>query len=256
MQEALMKEARAEVTATLLGSLPSDVVEGLLITAGRAGSVLARHADDAEMLIVGGKHHGALGRWIGGSTAHQLVRSSPVPVLIVGQSADPPRRVLVAVDLSAAAEPTIGAARRMAQLFGAELLVLHVVEPVPSVVRSVGGSFGELMLGLDNPVPLAVTMPEKWFRTARETFDRAIWPTVAYPGARPVVVQGMAEPEIRRHVTDWKPDVVVVGSHGKGLTDRIVLGSVTHHLVTDLPASLLVVPPQIAGAAAASRAVA
>jgi len=35
---------------------------------------------------------------------------------------------------------------------------------------------------------------------------------------------------------------VVVGSHGKGWVDRLLLGSTTERLLDQLPASLLVVP--------------
>jgi Universal stress protein family len=34
----------------------------------------------------------------------------------------------------------------------------------------------------------------------------------------------------------------VVGSHGKGWVDRILIGSTTERLVTELPTSILVVP--------------
>ena len=57
----------------------------------------------AGMIVVGGKHHSALGRWLGGSTSHNMVRAATVPVLI---TAGEPQvtRVLVAVDVSPAAK--------------------------------------------------------------------------------------------------------------------------------------------------------
>jgi nucleotide-binding universal stress UspA family protein len=45
-----------------------------------------------------------------------------------------------------------------------------------------------------------------------------------------------------REATDWSADVLVVGSHGKGWAQRILLGSVTERLLNDLPTSLLIAP--------------
>jgi nucleotide-binding universal stress UspA family protein len=40
----------------------------------------------------------------------------------------------------------------------------------------------------------------------------------------------------------WRADVVVVGSHGKGWVDRLLIGSVTEDLLNNLPCAVLVVP--------------
>jgi nucleotide-binding universal stress UspA family protein len=40
----------------------------------------------------------------------------------------------------------------------------------------------------------------------------------------------------------WEAQLVVVGSSGHGLVDRVLPGSVTEGLLNNLPTSLLVVP--------------
>lgn len=57
-----------------------------------------------------------------------------------------------------------------------------------------------------------------------------------------VVRHGISEEQIVQEAGAWHADLVVVGSHGKGWVDRILVGSTTQQLVTDLPTSLLVVP--------------
>jgi hypothetical protein len=47
-------------------------------------------------------------------------------------------------------------------------------------------------------------------------------------------------------VTDWRADLLVVGSHGKGWAERMLVGSVTERLINHLPTSLLVVPTRAA----------
>jgi len=54
---------------------------------------------------------------------------------------------------------------------------------------------------------------------------------------------------ILHEAAEWRADLLVVGSHGKGWGKRMLVGSVTERLINHLPASLLVVP----AAAAAVR---
>lgn len=53
---------------------------------------------------------------------------------------------------------------------------------------------------------------------------------------------GAVETEIAAEASHWKADLVVVGSHGKGFVDRLLLGSTTEWLLRRLGVSLLVVP--------------
>src|SRR5205807_8898065 len=87
----------------------------------------------AGLLVLGGKHHSALERWLGGSTSLHVVRTSEVPVLITAGQPVALRRILVAADLSPAAGPTVALAERLARLVGAELRVLTVFEPLPNL---------------------------------------------------------------------------------------------------------------------------
>src|SRR5207247_1085210 len=80
---------------------------------------------------LGGQQHAAWGRWLGGSTSLTVERTTDVPVLVAAGSPATIRRVLVAVDQSRAARPTLRTAERCARLFGAELRALSVLEPLP-----------------------------------------------------------------------------------------------------------------------------
>jgi hypothetical protein len=57
-----------------------------------------------------------------------------------------------------------------------------------------------------------------------------------------VIRRGRADEEIAEEVAAWHADLLVVGSHGKGWIDRLLIGSTTERLLNRLPTSLLVVP--------------
>src|SRR5437667_9229518 len=131
------EQAGTQLTAALGNRVPAAVLETLTVHQGRPAAVLndAVAAFGAELVVLGGKHHSTLGRWLGGSTAVSAARTASVPVLVtVGAPAI--RRVLLALDPSAAAHPAVAAAERYAALFGARLRALSVVEP-PAVLPEI-----------------------------------------------------------------------------------------------------------------------
>ncbi len=55
------------------------------------------------------------------------------------------------------------------------------------------------------------------------------------------VVEGSAGPMICQVAADLSPDVVVVGSHGRGFLKRVVIGSVSEHVARHCHAPVLVI---------------
>src|SRR5438309_1730626 len=133
--------------------------------------------------------------------------------------------VLVPVDLSGAARPTLAAAERYAALFGAELRALSVFEPLPAIPE-VGPTYDTT----------------QYYAMSEEFLTRDIWPAIRTKGVEKIVRYGTAVDTILREATDWKADLLVVGSHGKGWAARVLVGSVTERLLNHLPTSLIVVP--------------
>jgi nucleotide-binding universal stress UspA family protein len=225
-RDALVRQARAHVAGALADALPPDFRDTLAVRLGPTPVVLKRAAAElrAELIVLGGKHHSALGRWIGGSTSLDVARTTEVPLLV---TAGPTtiRRVLAAVDISGAASPTLAAAERYATLLGAELRALSVLEPLPVIPE--------------------VTPPydaSEFYEMSEQLLQRDAWSLVRMPGAECVVRYGLAVETIVREAAEWSADLLVVGSHGKGWAERLLLGSVTERLINHLPTSLLVIP--------------
>jgi nucleotide-binding universal stress UspA family protein len=223
----LLDEARATMIAALAGAVPRQRLDTLTVRLGGAPRVLEQAATQlgAELIVLGGKHHSTLGRWFGGSTSLSLARTITVPLLVTADAPTAVRRVLAAVDLSGAARPTLTMAERYAALLGAELHALSVLEPLPVI-----------------PNVMEPYNTTDFYAMSEELLERDIWPLIRTPGVEKVVRYGGAVETILRETFDWQADLLVVGSHGRGWAERLLLGSVTERLLNHLPTSLLVVP--------------
>src|SRR2546426_3060041 len=107
------EQASVPVAAALGNRVPAAVLKTLAVHRGKPAAVLneAVAALGAELVVLGGKHHSTLGRWLGGSTSVAVARTALVP-LLVAVGAPAIRRVLLALDPSAAAPPAAAAAER------------------------------------------------------------------------------------------------------------------------------------------------
>jgi nucleotide-binding universal stress UspA family protein len=229
LRAGLVDLGRKEMARALAGHVPEDVIRGMIVRPGRPAVVLRDVAREleADVIVLGGKHHSALRRWVGGSTALDAVRSAGLPVLVTAQRADDAvfRRIVAAVDLSEAAAPTAALARGLATALGAELIALSVIEP---------------------PLPLPDVTPPltetEYSRRAVQALERSVWPLFGERGVETVARSGHVVDVIQHEAARRGADLVVVGSHGKGWRERLLLGSATERLLNHLPTSLLVVP--------------
>lgn len=219
LQLAALAGARAESGASLQDCVPSAVVDAMVVSTGAAADVLESVIAevDASLLVLGGKHHSRLGRWLGGSTVQQVVRRLPVPLLVTAGELRIRPRVMVAVDSSYAAMPTVQQAVAFARLVGSPLHALHVIDPPPAIAE----------------------LPRDW---SREIIERDIWPRIPLVEQGKVIREGVPFETIVDEAAAWRADVIVVGSHGKGWVDRLLIGSVTEDLLNNLPCAVLVVP--------------
>jgi nucleotide-binding universal stress UspA family protein len=229
LTERLIRAVRQDlVQAKAGGVIPGSVIDSLVVRPGRPGDVLNQMADayHARLIVVGGRLHGALARSLGASTAHHLARTAHCPVFVLGPSAPVPQRVLAALDLSSASRQTLATAAEHAHLLGAHLRVIHVAEPMRH-----GGTLPRMM---DAAQVIERSRVELEKLLQKELPD--------HPRDDGVVRSGLPDEAIAEEAHDWHADAIVVGTHGKGWIDRMLIGSTTERLLNRLPASLLIVP--------------
>jgi nucleotide-binding universal stress UspA family protein len=82
----------------------------------------------------------------------------------------------------------------------------------------------------------------EFYNMLEEQVIGQVWPLVKARTTEKFVRYGFPVDLITEEAAQWGADLVVVGSHGKGWLDRLLIGSVTERLLNRLPASVLVVP--------------
>ena len=144
-------------------------------------------------------------------------------------------RVLVATDGS---DVSIEAARRAAALWPSddtEFTVVTVILPQADPNADAGGFAG--------PTATPEGIREEHRADVVEA-DAVLAETAQAFGARPVerrLVEGDPAIRVVELAEELKVDAVVVGSHGKGLARRLLLGSTSEQIVREAPCPVLVV---------------
>lgn len=204
------------------------------VIVGNPLSVIAAEADalDAGLVVLGARGESFLRHALLGSTAARLLRKSARhPVLVVKQ---PPhegyRSVLVAVDFSPVSLQAIRMARQLAP--GADLALLHAFE-LPYE--------GKLTFaGVDEQVI------RQYVTTGSETRRKRLHELAAVAGLAPTEYSARVshdEPsqQIIAMEQEVDADLIVVGKHGTHITEELLLGSVTKHVLAESQCDVLVI---------------
>jgi len=120
------------------------------------------------------------------------------------------KKMLVAIDLTEEAPQVLKKAKALADIQDAELILVHVVEPV-------GYAYGG-----DIPMDLS-ELQDQLDKAAREQLSK-YGEEYGISTGNQVVTVGRPESEVHRLVKEHEVDLVIVGSHGrKGF--QLLLGS-------------------------------
>jgi len=138
------------------------------------------------------------------------------------------RRILVPTDFSESANHALAYGISFAREYKAELVLLHVVETL-----SVGYA-GDLF-----PVPMAEVLNEITAYARGELAKAAAQAGERGVTARQVVIQGKPATEVIRYAKEQAIDMIVLGTHGRGVLDHALFGSTTERVVRKAPCPVL-----------------
>src|SRR5215475_2342016 len=139
-------------------------------------------------------------------------------------------KILIAYDGSEGAESVIDDLKRAGLPRRAEAIVLTIAEelfPAPTSIGGVATTFGKDLLEKEKD-SLALA------RRAQSRIQQL------FPGWKILVVAGIRSPgsEIIAKADEWRPDLIVVGSHGRTALGRLFFGSVSQKVVNEARCSV------------------
>jgi len=198
---------------------------------------LARELE-AEIIVLGRHGEGTTTAWGLGATVQQVLAQArgsvfvaPSPTL-VDTTAVAPRRVLVPLDRSFRSESALPTAARIASAYGAELLLVHVVqEPLPNAVLLAAE---DVDLGRKLASRLE-SGAERYLDRLRDRLSHQV------ASVRTLVVRHANERQGLREVAQSeRVELIIVSAHGSAADEASGFGSVTADLLTHATVPLLV----------------
>ncbi len=137
------------------------------------------------------------------------------------------RRILIAVDESAFAARAVDAGLELAGSLGAEVSFIHVIDP-------------SLVSAPESGIPAAelIALAEQDGRRLLAAFVKRV--SLQLPPLEFIHV-GKPATEIVKAAKDWPADLIVIGSHGRGGFERLLLGSVAEAVMRHSTCPVLVV---------------
>lgn len=141
------------------------------------------------------------------------------------------RRILAAVDDSAAADAVLAEAVDLAHTSNATLTVMTVQPPASPWVLAGGGYVAVNVDALEQQAQ----------RASRRTLDAAIARVPADLPVTAILRRGAIAAAIVDQALLGEHDLIVIGSRGRGELRSLLLGSVSHHVVQASPVPVLVV---------------
>ena len=137
-------------------------------------------------------------------------------------------RILCPIDFSETSRHALEHAVAVAKWYDAQIVALHVIHtsllPTPPIL------FAEFAT---SSAPAVMNQLYAWLEPARK----------AGVNVNAIVDEGNPTVRIVERATTERADLIVMGTHGVGGFERLILGSVTERVLRKAPCPVLVVPP-------------
>jgi nucleotide-binding universal stress UspA family protein len=201
---------------------------------GKPEAEIIARADElpAGLTVIGARGGNFFTRFFLGNTADRLARMSKTPLLVVKKFPTAPyRKVLAPVDFSENSRHAASVALKVAP--DAKITFLHAFDVIfeehmrymnvaPDIIREYHARAGtEVLRELNQFIADLQPGDHSFFRT---------------------VIFGHPGHVIYDHAKKMKPDLIVLGKHGRSRFDELLLGSVTQHVLDQISCDVLIVP--------------
>ena len=210
-----------------------DVITEFVVRVGKVYEEIktAIEAFKPDLLVIGTHGRRGIDRWFMGSTAQQLLRHSPVPIVTISaggrrsRSRHPFRKILVTTDFSEGTPEALSFAFSLAQENQSKITLLHVIN--------------------DAAVDLSVKYRKKVLSASQRQLEDLV-PAGARDWSKVLtrIETGTPYKEILKILKANKMDLLVMNIHGKGMLDRVLIGSTAERVVRGAQCPVMLIPPR------------
>jgi len=233
----LAATAETEIKALLTKTgVPRDFDVSVCVTAGREHLMIIEAAtnDSCDLVILGRHRDETADKPLRGTTMERVLRQGRVPVLVVAERADTPyRQVMVGVDFSVFSRFALKAA--FAVVPGADFHLVHAFQ-VP-FEGFLSGSAGKAGLMGERDKALAHVIDEEMSALLHADSAGAADDSKLHH----VLRNGEVVSVLRAEAERIKPELLVIGTHGRVGIAHALLGSVAENLLNHPPCDVLAV---------------
>jgi nucleotide-binding universal stress UspA family protein len=224
LQPHLHHDVSAALDRYVAPALAASVPARVTLREGKAVQEILGMAESlpADLIVMGTHGRGAFERSVIGSVAEAVLGRARCPVVTVpapgvpSSTAGMPRTVLWATDFSAHATAALRYALSIAAKSGANLVLVHAVEPDTLADDRERVREGEQRL--------------REIATGDQVPGRNV---------ERMVVFGSASPEILRVARERKAGLIVMGTHGAPTLHSMLFGSTARRVIRDAPCPVL-----------------
>ncbi len=217
--------------------VPSEVLMG------KPATEILRYADESsvDLIIMASRGGSGEGPWLLGNIASKVIQAGDKPILLIRASASSTalqqkrlvKRILVPLDGSELGEVVIPHVEALARALGAEVILLHVVEPTPVIwVSGIEGTY----------VPVRPKEEARRVASELEYLD-GVGKALKERGLSTSTEVGSGSPaiEIIKCAETKGVDLVAMSTHGRSGIGRWALGSITERVLQSGTTAVLTV---------------
>ena len=149
------------------------------------------------------------------------------------------KKILYATDLSKNSAYAFRYAMKMAEKYDAEIIILHVIEPIPSYAKVYTGMTVEMERKQQEET---VEELKKHLQGFCKKAEAQIGPPCVELVSKVLVPRGHPPEEILNAANEEGCDVIVLGTHGKGFLAHTFLGSVSNAVLHRTRKPVFIIP--------------
>jgi len=233
MQQDFRKEAEKTMQEFLGGNLPKDFPVSSSLLMGNPSYEISEFAklEKADLVVVGRTGQSGWDQFLMGSTSRGIVHRCPCSVLSVSDNwPGKPKRILVGTDFSDGSRVAVEEGMVLAEKYGAEMHLLHVIDTSDTPSRNVEQISGhESMRQSIND----------YAQSRLEAFVKSL-KCDNYP-TRLHLNWGTPWRDMCQLATTLEADLIIVGNVGRRGIQGILMGNTSDKILTHCKASVLAV---------------